>query len=88
MMGMYSCKQVSQIVSESLDRQLPFWTRIQLRMHLAMCGVCSRFRKTMIRVDREIKRHADEIEADNDPDSARLSDATRLRIQRQLTGSK
>jgi hypothetical protein len=88
MMGMYSCKQVSQIVSESLDKKLPLWTRLQLRMHLAMCGICSRFRKTMIRVDREIKQHAHEVEADHAHDSARLSDTSRNRIQRQLTGGK
>jgi hypothetical protein len=88
MMGMYSCKQVSQIVSESLDKKLTLWTRIQLRMHLAMCGVCSRFRKTMIRVDREVKQLAVEIETDNHQDSARLSEATRNRLQRELAGGK
>jgi hypothetical protein len=88
MMGMYNCKQVSQIVSESLDRKLSFWTWVQLRMHLAMCGVCSRFRKNMIRVDREVKRHAFEVETDNDQNSVQLSEATRDRIQRELAGGK
>jgi hypothetical protein len=88
MMGMYSCKQVSQIVSESLDRKLPVWTWLQLRMHLAMCGICSRFRKNMIRIDHEVKRHAREDETDIDQDSTRLSEATRNRIQRQLADSK
>jgi hypothetical protein len=88
MMGMYSCKQVSQIVSESLDRKLPLWTRVQLRMHLAMCGICSRFRRNMIRVDREVKRRAIEVETDNEQKSAGLSEVTRKKIQRELAGSE
>ena len=52
---MLDCRQVSRLVSESLDRDLPLWTRMQLWMHLAMCGVCSRFRQLMVRIDRELK---------------------------------
>ena len=40
----YSCKQVVRLVSESLDKQkLPFWTRMQLWMHLEMCGILQIF---------------------------------------------
>ena len=81
---MFSCKQVTQIVSESLDKKLPFWTRVQLRMHLAMCGLCSRFRKTMIRVDREVNQRAEEIERNVGDDESKLSADARDRIQRAM----
>ena len=39
---MFSCKDVSQLISESMDRALPFYQRVLLRIHLLMCKYCSR----------------------------------------------
>jgi len=38
---MFSCKDVSQLISESMDRSLPFYQRVLIRMHLLMCKYCS-----------------------------------------------
>ncbi len=80
MKGMYTCKHVSQIVSQSLDKKLPFWTRVQLWMHLGMCGLCNGFRKTMIRVDREFKLRADEAENGGGNSEPQISNAARERM--------
>jgi hypothetical protein len=42
---MFSCKDVSRLVSESMDRELPFYQRVLLRMHLLMCKYCARCRE-------------------------------------------
>jgi hypothetical protein len=42
---MFSCKDVSRLVSESMDRALPFYQRVLLRMHLLMCKYCARCRE-------------------------------------------
>ena len=39
---MYSCKDVSQLLSESMDRSLPFYQRVLMRLHLVMCKYCTR----------------------------------------------
>ena len=39
---MFSCKVVTQLISESMDRSLPFYQRVLIRMHLLMCKYCSR----------------------------------------------
>ena len=88
MKAMYSCKEVSQFVSESLDRKLPFWTRVQLWMHLGMCGLCSRFRKTMIRVDQVVKQHAEQFEHDAKVGESKLSPEAREKIQRLLDANR
>jgi hypothetical protein len=38
---MLSCKDVSQLISESMDRSLPFYRRVLVRLHLLMCKYCS-----------------------------------------------
>ncbi len=42
---MYSCKDVSQLISESMDRALPFYQRVLMRLHLIMCKYCVRCRE-------------------------------------------
>jgi Putative zinc-finger len=44
---MLSCKEVSHLVSEGLDRRLGWWERARLRLHLAICDSCANFRKQM-----------------------------------------
>ena len=45
---MFSCKDVSQLVSESMDRSLPFYQRVLIRMHLMMCKYCARFKNQLL----------------------------------------
>jgi hypothetical protein len=45
---MFNCKEVTRMVSESLDRKLPLHQRIGIRMHLLMCRFCSRYRKQLL----------------------------------------
>ena len=43
---MLSCQEVTRLVSESMDNaKLTFWQRMQVRLHLLMCSLCSCFRK-------------------------------------------
>ncbi|WP_036300464.1 zf-HC2 domain-containing protein [Methylotenera sp. L2L1] len=44
---MLTCKQASQLISQSLDRPLSWYELMQLRLHLMMCGACNRFRKQL-----------------------------------------
>ena len=52
---MFSCKEVSQRVSESMDRRLPLLHRLMIRMHLLMCRYCLRYYRQM-QCLREIAR--------------------------------
>jgi len=79
---MLSCKEVSQLVSESLDHELSVWKRVQLWMHLCMCGVCWGFRKTLLRIHDEAHQRAAEIEQDSAEQEITLPEESREQIQR------
>jgi hypothetical protein len=42
---MLSCKEVTRLVSQGLDRRLPFGRRVALRVHLMICDGCTNFSK-------------------------------------------
>lgn len=79
---MFSCKDVSQKVSESMDRKLPFHHRMFIRIHLMMCRYCSRFRRQMLLL-REMARSDMFLDMSKDL-SAGLSQEARERIKASL----
>ena len=55
-----SCKEVSHLVTQGLDRRLGFGERVRLSVHLAICDGCTNFkrqieflRKAMLRLGSE-----------------------------------
>jgi len=40
---MLSCKDITHIASEGLEKEMPFFKRLQFSMHLAMCKNCRHF---------------------------------------------
>ena len=51
---MLSCKEATQLVSEGLDRELPFWPRMSLRFHVFMCRACSRYSRQIQALDEAV----------------------------------
>ncbi len=45
---MFNCKEVTRLVSESLDRKLPIHQRTGKRVHLFMCKFCSRYQQQLM----------------------------------------
>ncbi len=54
---MLSCKEATRLVSEGLDRELPFWRRMRLRLHVVMCRGCSRYTRQITALNRLISDH-------------------------------
>ncbi len=82
MLFMPDCKETSRLVSESMDRQLPFFKRLMLWIHLRMCKYCQHFAQQLALLNA-ISRHINQqLESFEPPIS--LSDEARKRIQRAL----
>jgi hypothetical protein len=81
---MLSCKEVSYLVSESLDRKLPLWQRVQVRMHLLVCRFCSRFRKQTLFLREAARHYLTAVEEAETGPGTPLSPGARDRIKRSL----
>jgi hypothetical protein len=40
-----TCKEVSRLVSQGLDRRLSWGERARLRVHLVVCDACTNFKR-------------------------------------------
>ncbi|WP_310449247.1 zf-HC2 domain-containing protein [Sulfuritalea sp.] len=56
---MLSCKEAAQRMSEAQDRNLSLSEKLQLKMHLAMCGGCSNFGKQLDFLRSACKRYTE-----------------------------
>ena len=82
---MVSCKEITRLVSESLDRALPFRQRLAVWWHLRLCQLCNRFRRQLLFLRGAIRRHPDRLEGHESPYPSSLSPEARERIKRALT---
>lgn len=44
---MPSCKDISGLISQSLDHRLPLQKRLSIRLHVGMCGFCRRYEEQL-----------------------------------------
>jgi hypothetical protein len=59
---MFNCNEVSQKVSESMDRVLPFYQQLMIRFHLQFCKYCARFRDQLLLIRKAIRNEEDSDE--------------------------
>ncbi len=86
MFGMPSCKEVSRLVSESMETKLPLRKRIGVWMHLSMCRLCKGFARQLRVIQAAAKQHG-ESEDDTSLADATLSDDARERICQAMQNS-
>ncbi|MDP3679133.1 MAG: zf-HC2 domain-containing protein [Methylotenera sp.] len=55
-----TCKQASQLISQSLDRPLTWSERVQLRFHLLICNACRHFKQQLNQLYFAIQQLKDE----------------------------
>jgi len=67
---MLNCKEVTRLLSESQERRLSVYERMQLRMHLAMCRGCSNFEKQMNFIREACRRYTTRLGEGDPPDGA------------------
>jgi hypothetical protein len=70
-----TCREMARLVSDGLDRPLSWLERLDLGIHLLLCGPCGRFRRAVRWLHESLP---------SAPSDARLSAQARARIRRAL----
>lgn len=84
---MLNCKEATRLISEGLDHRLSMWQRINLRLHVMMCGACSAYKRQIEGLHRIVglrRQRAEGTAPDMISDAHRLSPAKREQIKHLL----
>ena len=83
---MRNCREVSRLLSESMERKLSRWEHMGLWFHLAMCRLCRGYSSDLQFLRDMARQHARAVETDTAVSDAALSPAARERMKRFLEG--
>ena len=81
---MLSCKDVTRLISESMDHSLPFGKRVGVRLHLFICTFCSRYERQLLLIRETVGRLAATVDAPGEPSRETLSVEARERIRETI----
>jgi hypothetical protein len=77
---MLSCKDVTRLLSESMDHSLPFGKQVGVRFHLLICRFCLRYERQLLLIRETARRFA----AIEDAPGEALSEEAKERIRKSL----
>lgn len=69
-----SCKKASELIDKRLVSELSFKEKISLRLHIAMCDLCSVYSKQSQSIDEAIKGRLKEVKPSSAEDVSVLID--------------
>ncbi len=79
---MFKCKDISHLISRSMDQKLPLRIRIGIKFHLMMCDLCLRYKKQLELIHKAISKF------DTDKEELfpvkQLPDKTKEKIKKNL----
>jgi len=81
---MLSCKEVSRLVSDSLDRDLSFRQRMGVRLHLMMCGMCRAYEQQVLLLRKIVHQYGKQM-AEGENSDEHLSEEAKARIKHKLS---
>ena len=84
---MLSCKDVTRLLSESMDHSLPLGKRIGVRLHLLICKFCARYKRQLLLIRETVRRLVAEEDKPGGPFGEPLSEETKERIRGALRNS-
>lgn len=81
---MPSCKDISEMISQGMDRNLPLSKRLAIRLHVSMCGLCRRYEKQLRLLRHGFARYAD---PEKNATEKSLSPEAKVRLEKALADS-
>ena len=82
---MLSCEEVTQLVSESLDRKLPLRKRLAVRIHYLFCKACPQFERQVRFMRDALQQFQNRVESVESFFTTPLNPETRERMKQALS---
>jgi len=79
-----TCKETTEMLSQSLDRPLSLYERINLKLHLLICVWCERYKNQLSFIREALQHHTGLDDVSEASPAMSLSTDARERIKRAL----
>jgi len=76
-----TCKEATQLASQSLDKPLPWGTRLRVRLHLMVCAWCRRYVKQIGFIHDATPKYEEAVDCAS---SKALSNDAKTRMKKAL----
>lgn len=83
-----TCEEVTQLVSESMDRKLPLGKRMAIRVHFLGCRFCRRFKRQLLLIRKAGQHYKDNVVEEQAQNDHSLSPEAIERIKQSLKSSE
>jgi len=77
---MYKCKQIIELVSQKMEIELPWLTRLEMKLHFLMCKTCKRYAQQLAFIHQALGQMDKESHTKNN----QLSTQAKQRIAQKL----
>ena len=78
------CRDMTRLLSRSMDQRLLFRQRVAVKLHLLYCRACRRYRRHLLVLRAAMSRARDRPAASDDAAATGLSPEARERIRKAL----
>jgi hypothetical protein len=78
---MFSCREMSFLISKSMDERIPLRHRLAIRVHVMMCRFCSRYKRQLQMLRTFMQHYATHLQEQS---TATLPPEARARIKQAL----
>ena len=79
---MFNCKQVTELISRSLDEKLTLRQYLSTRLHMMKCSICRNYEKQVLFMRAATRKLISELE--NTGTDSNLSKSAQMRIRETL----
>jgi hypothetical protein len=79
-----TCKEMTRLLSESMDHPLPFSTKLKMRLHFLICKWCERYGTQLLFLRQAFRRHPDKIDELMGAASPGLSPEAKARLEQAI----
>jgi hypothetical protein len=79
-----TCRDMTRLLSDAMDRTLPFHVRMRMRLHLRICVACERYKHQLTLIRNLLRKDGAQLIDHYRPQKPCLSAEAKARIQRAL----
>lgn len=82
--SLYTCQDMSRLLSDVMDQSLPWHVRLRMRAHLHICALCRRYEQQLTLIRAVLRKNSATLNDKDRPTPSSLSPEAKARIQQAL----